>query len=80
MPRLDKMMLNKYLPLKYFNKVPRSSGIYYYSFSAAPKSDKLFGGLNCNFDEKYKINLIVRTNKINGIIHVYSKNYFIATL
>ena len=30
--------------------------------------------------ETYKTNLLIRTNKINGVIHVYSNNYFITHL
>ena len=78
--KLDKMMMNKYLPLKYFKKVPDSKGIYYYSFSTDPLSNKLFGGYNVHFKKEYKTNLLVRTNKINGVIHVYSNNYFITNL
>ena len=78
--KLDSIMMNKYLPLKYFKKIPNSKGIYYYSFSTNPFSNKLFGGLNVNFKEEYKTNLLIRTNKINGIIHVYSNNYFITNL
>lgn len=78
--KLDKMMMNKYLPLKYFKKIPDSKGIYYYSFSTNPSSNKLFGGFNVHFKKEYKTNLLIRTNKINGVIHVYSNNYFITNL
>lgn len=79
--KLDKLMMNKYLPLKYFNKLPRSNGIYYYSFSSNPKSNKLFGGLNVHFNnDEYKANLIIKTKVTNGTIHVYSNNYFITVL
>jgi hypothetical protein len=78
--KLDKMMMNKYLPLKYFNKTPDSNGIYYYSFSTNPLSNKLFGGFNVQFKKEYKTNLLIKTNKINGVIHIYSNNYFITHL
>ena len=78
--KLDNMMLNKYLPIKYFNKKPNSNGIYYYSFSTRPKTNNLFNGLNIDFSKDYKVNLVLKTLKINGFIHIYSNNYFIASL
>ncbi len=78
--KLDKMMLNKYLPIKYYNKEPDSDGIYYYSFSTNPSINKLFGGYDVHFKEDYPTNLIIKTNNIKGIINVYSSNYVIMSI
>lgn len=78
--KLDKLMLNKYLPYKYFGKIPKSRGIYYYSFSTKPNENGLYGGFNINFEKKYKTNLVIRTLPINGVIHIYSNNYFITSI
>jgi hypothetical protein len=78
--KLDKLMLNKYIPFKYFSKFPDSNGIYYYSFSANPKSNKLFGGLNIHFNEEHKITAHIRTNVFKGVIHIYSNNYHLEIL
>jgi hypothetical protein len=78
--KLDKLMLNKYIPFKYFSKFPNSNGIYYYSFSANPKSNKLFGGLDINFNDEYKITAHIRTNVFKGVIHIYSNNYHLEIL
>ena len=62
-------MLNKYIPLKKLgHKLP--NGIYYYSFSADPLDYHILGGLiGTNYF------LSVKTNKLEGDIHVYSLNY-----
>lgn len=74
--KLDKNILNKYIPLKYFKKKPDSNGIYYYTFTTKPKSNKLFGGININND----VIINLKTNKVNGIIHIYSNNYLMINI
>lgn len=76
--RLDKYMLTQYIPIKYFNK-KLDDGIYYYSFSSNPKENKVNGGLHCNFDPNYPINVAIKTKINNGIIKIYSNNYFITS-
>ena len=73
--KYDNLMLGTYLPNKYLGQVPKSDGIYYCSFSPDPRSNKMLGGLNCSSSGPLEVNLVVRTQKIKGVIHVYSNNY-----
>jgi hypothetical protein len=68
--KFDSTILNNYVPIKQLgHRLP--TGIYYYSFTADPKSNQIFGGL-------MGIGNVVRikVKKMNGIIKFYANEYY----
>lgn len=69
--KLDSPLLNSYIPIKRLgHDLPK--GIYYYSFSIDPKSNKILGGL---MGHDYLIR--IKINKMDGFVKFFINEYHI---